>query len=745
MLAFFVVVIGLAVVYYTRFDTLAPPPDASSLKLEKHKEDSQIKKRPVKVTRSERSPEQSATAESRTVQTAPDSPAQPTNSSSAASAATGKTVQTFDNNRSRSRVADWAQPKPGPLKAMKERHVNHLLEQNVIARKAWTDPSNRVVELTLVEDESSSRFRHYVIKHIKKSSDGLAGETYVQVANHLLVRFKSKPDQQQLSRFADEYSIALKKELLLPRSYLFTFQDVSLERLTQLETAIDRDQRVESLVMNSLTYPSAVPNDPLFDTLWGLQNNGMDPLDQLTFQADIDIQADSAWNDMTDCSQTVVAVLDTGVDPEHPDLAANVLADQGRDFTSNDQTDFIDRQGHGTHVSGTIGAVGNNELGVAGVCWQAAIIPVKVLGDDGTGTLASMLNGLMYVAGTDAKVLNLSLGGAPPTQEESDAIAANTDAGKLLVIAAGNENNDNDVNPAYPASYPNESIISVAALQGAGDLAEFSNFGVTQVDIAAPGQGIVSTIPVALAPNQDPAQAYAALSGTSMAAPHVAGAVALFWSYGPNLTPAQVKEELLGTSIPGNFTKDIAGSRMMDLAAFLDGVKAQANVQGLSDTQPISLKNSTRFNLPLEISEKYSTITKIEILQGDDVIAETSQAVDQIAIDLPLGFSTVELVTRVTDSENRVYTADPVELPVDVEKLLEFSDLDLEAIEGSVACDLKKIQAEGEENVIFSASVNSERTCQKLCDVIGPLAYSSLGDIRCASDQQTLYIKESAQ
>jgi subtilisin family serine protease len=622
---------------------------------------------------------------------------------------------------------------------MKDKHINHLRSKEIIETKTIQSHDQRQVQLTLVRDPDS-RYQHFVIRDFRKANSGEPDVSYVRVANEILVGFKKKPSDREVKKFADDFAVTASEKLYTDKVYLFTHQDVSLDHIVALEEKIAKDPRVESIEGNHLYYPAKTPNDPMFRSLWGMQNNGTDPAQQMTFQANMDIEADLAWEDMVDCSTVPVAVLDTGIDPQHPDLQANVLADLGRDFTTNNQADFIDRQGHGTHVAGTIAAVGDNNIGVAGVCWKAAIIPIKVLGDDGFGTLQSIISGYNYAASTNAKVLNLSLGGAPPSTQESDAIAGVENQGKILVIAAGNENNNNDVNPAYPASYPNEAIISVAAIHGGGDLATFSNFGATTVDIAAPGQNILSTVPVALSQNNAD-QAYQPLSGTSMASPHVAGAVALFWAYAPELTAQQVKTELLATARQGTFTKQVAGSRLMDLAKLMQAVKPKVVLQGLEDGQAISVRNSNQYTFKLTSEEKYSKIAKIEIFFGEEMIASKEGAVQEITVQVPINASAVELTARVTDERGRVYTTSALDLTLDLEKILAYSEIDLESVAGDVNCELTKTQADGTSLVLFKKSLNSERTCQKLCDVIGPLAYSSLGEINCSTPATTLYLK----
>ena len=287
---------------------------------------------------------------------------------------------------------------------------------------------------------------------------------------------------------------------------------------------------------NANPAPAAVtPNDPRFGELWGMSN----------------IHASDAWQTNHD-SDMLVAVIDTGVDYNHPDLKGNMWTNSaevagdgmdndnngfvddihGFDFTNNDG-DPLDTHSHGTHCAGTIGAVGNNERGVVGVSWKVKIMAVQMLNP--SATAANIARGIRYAADNGATVLSNSWGGGAFSQTIKDAITYAGTKNALFIVAAGNNGTDNDQLPFYPASYDNDNIISVANLQPNDTLWTSSCFGATSVDLAAPGRLILSTIP---------GDTYAQKTGTSMACPHVSGAVALLWSTAPHkhLTPAQMKK-----------------------------------------------------------------------------------------------------------------------------------------------------------------------------------------------------------
>jgi subtilisin family serine protease len=247
-----------------------------------------------------------------------------------------------------------------------------------------------------------------------------------------------------------------------------------------------------------------LPNDPRLG-LWGMVNVG----------------AAKAWTKVTG-SPVIVADIDTGADFGHEDLKDNLVP--GYDFITN-SPNVIDENGHGTHTAGTIGAVGNNMKGVAGVCWHVKVMPVRFLDKNGSGSTFNAVKAIDFARQKGARVMSNSWGGGGYSQALEDAIARAESAGILFVAAAGNSNFDNDVAPFYPASYPNANIIAVAAIDVNDKRAFFSDFGNKSVHIGAPGLDVLSTLPKS-GPLSDPS-GYGYLSGTSMATPHVSGAAAL--------------------------------------------------------------------------------------------------------------------------------------------------------------------------------------------------------------------------
>lgn len=290
------------------------------------------------------------------------------------------------------------------------------------------------------------------------------------------------------------------------------------------------------------------------------------------------IHLPEAWDLSTGSSSVVVGVIDSGIDYNHLDLAANIwtnpgeIAANGVDDDGNGYIDDIhgidpyngdsnpmDDLFHGTHVAGTIGAVGNNGIGVVGVSWNVKEIACKAFNSSGTGTTAATVACLNYlvklknVYGVNIVATSNSYGGFPYSIAMYNAIKASRDAGMVFVAGSGNNTSDNDAAPFYPASYDLQNVISVGAIDSSANIASFSNYGATSVDIFAPGVSVYSTIPG----NQ-----YAFGSGTSMATPHVSGAVALLLSYHSNYTYYQAVQAILqsGTSVPALVGKSVTGS-----------------------------------------------------------------------------------------------------------------------------------------------------------------------------------------
>lgn len=304
-----------------------------------------------------------------------------------------------------------------------------------------------------------------------------------------------------------------------------------------------------------------VPNDFEYPGQWNLRNTGQDE-----GLVGADIHAQDGWSVTTGSRSVVVAVIDTGVDFLHPDLAANVWfqsgeipgdgvdndgdgfvdAVHGYDFVSGDG-DPMDDSIHGTHVAGIIGAVGGNGMGVAGVCWEVSLMALKAFDETGQGDVADAIEALHFAVLHGARVVNASWGTRTRSRALEEAVQSALTAGVLVVAAAGNEGNDG---LSFPAAF--DGVVSVAATDRKDHRALFSRYGST-VDLAAPGEDILSTIPD---------NRYQALSGTSMATPQVSGAAALVFSRHPGFTPRQVADILKNTADPLDTDQSIGFGRL---------------------------------------------------------------------------------------------------------------------------------------------------------------------------------------
>ncbi len=425
------------------------------------------------------------------------------------------------------------------------------------------------------------------------------------VAGEFLISFKDKSGFNSLSQGKKpQWLQSLDKDATVDTSLsLFNIAHVKLSNPTasgnweNLANTLAQDPTIESVEPNYIHYIlNDRPNDTHLDQLWYLQQTS----------------AFKAWEKArpTTKDDIIVAVLDTGIQYDHEDLAGNIwrndkeIPNNRKDDDDNGYVDdvvgwnFYDNnkfaysylnpypvagtdpntgrflctahptrklyEMHGTHVAGTIAAIKNNATGIAGIAERVKIMPLKVMGGPcGQGTSAGIMLGLQYAADHGAKIVNLSLGSIANSPLEKRMYKALSDRGILIVASAGNNAFDNDDFLAnYPASYPAEGIISVAATKQDDNLARFSNFGKVNVDLAAPGVEILSTIPDGT--NETPTNSYAAFSGTSMSAPIVAGAAALLLAQDPSLTNLQLKAKLLQSvdKVPALADKVATGGRL---------------------------------------------------------------------------------------------------------------------------------------------------------------------------------------
>ncbi len=339
----------------------------------------------------------------------------------------------------------------------------------------------------------------------------------------------------------------------------------------QIASRLSQSSIVDYVEPNYILRSNRLPNDVLFNHQWALHNTG-----QLSGKAGSDINAPGAW-DLVTGGEVTVAVIDTGIDQTHPDLNDNLWANPGDPPNgidddrngwvddvrgidlANDDSDPFDDSGHGTHVAGIIGAEGNNGIGTTGVAWKARLISLKFLDANGEGNTADAATAIDYAVRAGARVVNASWGGPAYSYALFRAIRNAASRQVMVVAASGNEGRLADSYPEYPAAFDLPNVISVAATDTSDLLLDFSNYGPRTVDLGAPGDEIYSTVP-----RQTSASGYASFSGTSMAAPQVSGAAALYLARTPTATSQQLRDALLQSvdPLPSLAGKTVSGGRL---------------------------------------------------------------------------------------------------------------------------------------------------------------------------------------
>ena len=466
---------------------------------------------------------------------------------------------------------------------------------------------------------AAAKRRRNRLKHIEQlearrmmAGDLVTEEGYVD--GNILVQFTNDATLEQKQGLVQQYGGTVEASFRSVNGFLMGVPTVTNE--TDLASTIMGLPYVEYAGVNQVYTPERVPNDPLFDLQWGLNNTGQDPT---AGTPDADIDAPEAWDIFQGSAETVVAVLDSGVDYTHPDLLPNLwrnpfevpgngVDDDGNGYVddlfgidaSAQSGDPVDNDGHGTSVAGVIAAAGNNNIGISGVGWNTKVMAIK-LGDAGFAA-ADIVLGYDYLIdmkqrGVNVVASNNSFGSYPGMVDPIifAAVNATIEAGVVYVASAGNASLDTDITFHAQSGYDLDGIISVASTDRDDQLSDFSNWGEVTVDLAAPGDEVLSTIPMALVPTTPGfPMGYDAVSGTSFAAPHVAGAVALAAGLNPTLSVAELKAAVLdsvdlltnltGTSVTGGRLN--IGRMLADLpAGRISGqVFTDTNMNGVRDT-----------------------------------------------------------------------------------------------------------------------------------------------------------------
>lgn len=486
--------------------------------------------------------------------------------------------------------------------------------------------------------------------------------------NQLLVRFD--PARAQKEKGMGRHAAGATRHLLAATRTLGATVETEFSRipwqvisippgvgLAAAAAAYTADPAVVAVEPNYIVRASATPNDPAFSELWGMERIG----------------ALAAWDTVTgtaaNADDIVVAVIDTGIRYTHEDLSSNMWVNPSPTFgdiygarwtdgTGNPTSgDPMDRNGHGTRVAGTIGAVGNNKLGVVGVNWRVKLMALKFLDDFGEGKTADAIAAIEYAIVHGAHLSNNSWDGFAYSEALRDAIFAAGAANQLFVAAAGNDVRDNDTQPNYPSSYENDNIIAVASIDESGELSSFSCYGATSVDIAAPGNAILSCVST-----RD--SAYDTSSGTSMAAPHVAGAAALLLALQPTAAYAEIRDILYKSARPnsallgkmttsGELALDqaiatFAGSITLDRTAYRSDAAVAITVTdvGVVDTQNTVTVSWSTTNASSERASGTLDLARDGTTSSFNIILQLDSGVTAVHDDL--------LLVSYTDSHGRL-------------------------------------------------------------------------------------------
>lgn len=421
----------------------------------------------------------------------------------------------------------------------------------------------------------------------------------------IIVKFKSNLSQEDEKMFLEKNDFVSMKKIIGNNSKNELINEKikarGIDRIfsVEIKKGVDIEKTVEKLKNDSyieyaepnyiLSNFETIPNDEYFSELWGMNNTG-----QTGGIVDADIDAVEAWDATTGSNDVVVAIIDTGIDYNNPDLAQNIWINpneiagdnidndgngfiddvHGWDFYNNDN-DPMDDDSHGTHCAGIIGAVGNDEAGVVGVNWNVKMMPVKFLSAEGYGSSEGAIQSIIYAATMGVDIMSNSWGGGYYSSAEEDVISFVNDLGILFVASAGNYGTDNDMIGNYPSNYNVPNIIAVAATDNNDQKASFSNYGLTTVDLGAPGVSIYSTIL-----NNE----YAYYDGTSMAAPHVSGVAGLIKARFPNADSLEMKTRILnGVDVVSSLVgKTVTGGRLNAFAALDDDDISPAKIEDLA-------------------------------------------------------------------------------------------------------------------------------------------------------------------
>ncbi|MGZ3780351.1 MAG: S8 family serine peptidase [Pseudobdellovibrionaceae bacterium] len=453
-------------------------------------------------------------------------------------------------------------------------------------------------------------FLMFVVNAIAAEPESVPGEFIVKLKDSVSLTDNINTLSSQLGSYIKS---------TIPRQNIVVIKRPMFEIQAQVIKTLAQNPLVDIVEPNFVYKINKIPNDPMFDQLWGMNNVGQADSQNRSGLAGVDIGAVQAWDITTGSKDVVVAVIDTGIDYTHPDLVGNLWTNKaeldgqaGVDDDNNGIVDDIyganfvnankptgnpmDDHGHGSHCSGTIGASGDDGKGIVGVAWNVRIMGVKFLAANGSGSLDGALKGIDYAISKGAKIMSNSWGGGGYSETLKQAIERANASGALFVAAAGNESNNNDATPSYPASYEVPNVLSVAAIDNKGQLASFSNYGKAKVHVAAPGVNIVSSILKG---------SYDSWSGTSMATPHVSGLAVLLASNEPTLSNIEMKQRIIATSKPLASLRGKTKGGLVNGYAMLTNVIPQPDPNDPVNWQTVSVNVSSSHPYKEDTKEEY--------------------------------------------------------------------------------------------------------------------------------------------
>lgn len=513
---------------------------------------------------------------------------------------------------------------------------------------------------------------------VVQTSEAVPGEYIVKLRDTHSARSNLSALSAELGSFVKD---------TIPDQNIVVIQRPTFEIQSHVIKSLSENPAVEIIEPNFIYRTRRLPNDPFLERLWGIKNSGQKDSDNVVGTVGLDVNAEKAWDITTGSKDVVVAVIDTGIDYNHPDLKENLWTNEaelngqtGVDDDSNGIIDDIyganfvtaakptgnpmDDQGHGSHCSGTIGAVGDDGKGIVGVAWNVRLMGVKFLSASGSGSLDGALKAIDYATKMGAKIMSNSWGGGGYSETLKQAIERSHAANALFVAAAGNEASNNDSNPSYPSGYDIPNILTVAAVDNRGNIASFSNFGKTKVHVGAPGVNVYSSLQ---------GGGYDSWSGTSMATPHVSGMAVLLATHEPNLSNVEMKERIITTSRPLPSLRGKARGGLVDAYAMLTNTTPAPDLEDPANWQSISTNISSAHPYKEKTREEHEvrvpgakqialyfsrfdterTYDKVELFNAAGVKLATMSGLNNDSFSVPIDGEYVKIVFTSDDSVNK--------------------------------------------------------------------------------------------